>query len=527
MDGSKGNKKWLVNKTATLGYGFALSLLVCIGVVSYLQFFNFKQSQKWVDHTQTVLNKNQEVLKLVTDAETGQRGYLLTGNDRYLQPYRLAVDVIELKIAQLRQLLLDNPSQQRQLDKLNLLIEAKLPELKQTIYLRQKKGFSEALELVKTDRGMQLMDNIRTISAQIAAQENRLLQVRSQQAEKQAQLTVFVIVLSSIVGFGLVLIAGILSNRELRSRKRAEEIAKDNELGFKILSEVMPQLVWSGFANGTIDYSNKRWEQYTGLTLHKIDGDGWIQVLHPEDLDNTTTAWKLASEVAQYKVEHRLRGVDGKYRWFLSRALPHRNADGQIIKWYGTSTDIEDQKQSQEVLRESEERLMLAVEATNLGTWDWNLITGVIYLSDRFKVISGLPPEAAAEADYDACLSLVHPEDRQKVEQVVQQALHPNSNGEYKTQYRIFRTDGTPGWLESQGRVLYQDRKPYRFIGTVLDISDRVFAAEQSQAALEEKVVLLKEIHHRVKNNLQIVTSLLSLQSSRLEDAKTQNILQE
>lgn len=527
MDGSKGNKKWLVNKTVTLGCGFALLLLFSIGVVSYQQFFNFKQSQKWVDHTQTVLNKNQEILNLVTDAETGQRGYLLTGNDRYLQPYHRAVDVIELKITQLRQLISDNPNQQQQLDKLNLLIEAKLPELKQTIYLRQNKGLAEALQVVKTDRGMQLMAEIRTMSAQIAMEENRLLQARTQQTEAQAQLTTFAIVLSSIVGFGLVLIAGIMSNRELRSRKRAEKMAQDNELGFRILSEVMPQLVWSGFTNGTIDYRNKRWEQYTGLTPHEIDGYGWIQVLHPEDQDNTTAAWKLAAEVAQYKVEHRLLGVNGKYRWFLTRALPHLAETGEIIKWYGTSTDIEDQKQSQEVLRESEERLRLAVEATNLGTWDWNVITGVIHLSDRFKVIFGLPPEAAAEADYNAYLSLVHPEDRQRVGQIIQQALHPDSDGKYKTEYRIFKTDRTPGWVEAQGQVLYQNQKPYRFIGTVLDISDRILAAEQSQAALEEKVVLLKEIHHRVKNNLQIVTSLLNLQSSRLEDAATQNILQE
>ncbi len=528
MDGSKGNKKWLVNKTATLGSGFALLLLVSIGVVSYLQFFNFKQSQKWVDQTQTALNKNQEILNLVTDAETGQRGYLLTGNDRYLQPYHHAVDIIGLKIKQLRQLISDDPSQQQQLDKLNLLVEAKLPELKQTIYFRQNKGLAAALQIVNTDRGMQLMGQIRTISAQIAAQENRLLQVRSQQAEKQAQLTVFVIVLSSVVGFGLVLIAGIMSNRELTERKRAEEKAQESESQFKVLSEVMPQLVWSGFSDGAIDYSNKRWQQYTGLTPHEVDGDGWIKVLHPEDRERTLAAWKAAlAQTQEYEIEQRVCGVDGKYRWFLTRALPHHNETGEIIKWYGTCTDIEDQKQAEQALGESEERLRLAVESTKLGTWDWNLITEVIVISDRFKAVFGIPPETAAETSYEDCLALIYLEDREPLNQRVQQALNPNSNGEFIMEYRVLKTDGTLSWLLSMGQVLYQNRQAYRFIGTVVDMSDRKLAEEQIQASLTEKVVLLKEIHHRVKNNLQIVTSLLSLQSSRLEDPKTQNILQE
>lgn len=528
MASSTGKRKWLINKTATVGCGFALSILVGIGVASYLQFLNFKKADEWVDHTQAVINQNQEILNLVTDAETGQRGYLLTGNELYLQPYHRAMDTIGLKINLMRQLTADNPNQQRRIDELRALIEAKLPELKQTIYLRQNKGLAEALQLVKTDRGMQLMAEIRQRSAQIAMEENRLLQARTQQAEAQAQFTTYMLVLSSVVGFGLVSIAGIAIARQLTERRSAEEMAKESELRFRILSEGMPQLVWSGFADGTIDYSNKRWEQYTGLTPHEVDGDGWIKVLHPEDRENTTAAWKLAADTTQeYEIEQRLCGVDGKYRWFLTRALPHRNETGQIVKWYGTCTNIEDQKKAQEALQTGEERLRLAVESTNLGTWDWNLTTGVINLSDRFKVVLGVLPEAAAEADYQMCLSLVHPEDRERVDRVVQKALDPSSTGEYITEYRVLRPDGTIRWIEAQGRVLRQNQQAYRFIGTVLNITERKLAQEQIQAALDEKVVLLKEIHHRVKNNLQIVTSLLNLQSSRLEEPQIQKILQE
>lgn len=523
---SRSKRKWLINKTATVGCGFALSILVGIGIASYLQFLNFKKADKWVDRSQAIINKNQEILNLVTDAETGQRGYLLTGNEHYLQPYHRAIDTIALKISLMRQLTSDNPNQQQQIDELRVLVEAKLPELKQTIYLRQNKGLAAALQLVKTDRGMQLMAKIRQRSAQIAMEENRLLQARTQQAEAQAQFTTFTIVLSSVVGFGLVSIAGILVNRELTERKRAEEIAQESKLRFKVLSEAVPQLVWSGFSDGTIDYCNSRWQDYTGLTAGEVNGDGWIKVLHPEDRENIRVAWKLAVDTEQeYKVEQRLLGIDNNYRWFLTLALPQRNEVGQIVKWYGTCTDIEAQKKSHEALHESEERLRLAVESTKLGTWDWNLITNELQWSDRCKQLFDLPPEA--EIDYNLFLSRLHPEDRERTQTVVEQALDRSGDGEYSIEYRSLQLDGTIRWLEAQGRVLKQNQQAYRFIGTVLDITERKLAQEQIQAALTEKVVLLKEIHHRVKNNLQIVTSLLNLQSSRLQEPHIQKILQE
>jgi PAS domain S-box-containing protein len=189
--------------------------------------------------------------------------------------------------------------------------------------------------------------------------------------------------------------------------------------------------------------------------------------------------------------------------------------------------EIEERQHAESALQQSEERLRLAIESTGLGTWDWNLITGIIHLSDRFKVLSGVPPEAAAEADYEACLALVHPEDRERTNQIVQQALSPNSSGEYMTEYRIFRADGTVRWLAARGRVLTHNQQAYRFIGTVLDITESQLAQEQIQASLEEKVVLLKEIHHRVKNNLQIIISLLNLQSNRVKEPQTLKTLQE
>jgi len=187
--------------------------------------------------------------------------------------------------------------------------------------------------------------------------------------------------------------------------------------------------------------------------------------------------------------------------------------------------EIEERQRVKSALQQSEERLRLAVEATALGTWDSNLITGELGWSDRCKALFGLSPEA--EVDYDRFLRCLHPDDRERTDRAIQQALAPHSNGEYNIEYRTLGSDGTVRWIAARGRAFNQHEPDYRFIGTVLDITDRKLAQEQIQASLEEKVVLLKEIHHRVKNNLQIISSLLSLQSSYIEEPQTQAILQE
>jgi PAS domain S-box-containing protein len=145
---------------------------------------------------------------------------------------------------------------------------------------------------------------------------------------------------------------------EKQQRLHAETALRVSELRYRSLVEAAPQLVWSSTASGAFDYLNLRWVEYTGVPEDLQFGDGWLEVLHPDDRERVLAAWMTAIRgEASYDVEYRIRGRDGKFRWFKSRGVPIRDNEGNVTMWFGTSTDIEDQKQAEDALRRQSEAL--------------------------------------------------------------------------------------------------------------------------------------------------------------------------
>jgi PAS domain S-box-containing protein len=132
-------------------------------------------------------------------------------------------------------------------------------------------------------------------------------------------------------------------------RIKAEEALRANEERYRMLADAIPQIVWTSTLDGGNEYFNQRWFAYTGLTPEQSAGDGWKSIVHPDDLASTMEKWSCETEQgARFAMEHRLRGADGTYRWHLGLAMPWRDASGQIVKWFGTCTDIDDQKRREE-----------------------------------------------------------------------------------------------------------------------------------------------------------------------------------
>jgi methyl-accepting chemotaxis protein len=202
---------------ARLLLGFALGpiILAIVGWVAYTNTLALIESRSLQQHTYQVLQQAEVVSKLLVDAETGQRGFLLTGAERYLQPYTAATTALNPAIGRLADLTADNPHQQARLPTLRELVKQKTDELAETIALRKEKGPDAALAVVLTDRGKTVMDDIRVQLDQIEAEENNLLAQRSAEAGRTAQATFNSIAYGTLGSFVLLILIGILIARSI------------------------------------------------------------------------------------------------------------------------------------------------------------------------------------------------------------------------------------------------------------------------------------------------------------------------
>ncbi|ANE52920.1 chemotaxis protein CheB [Flavisolibacter tropicus] len=152
---------------------------------------------------------------------------------------------------------------------------------------------------------------------------------------------------------------------ELTLKQKNEELQALIE-EFKFVTDFMPQMVWATQPDGYHDFYNKGWYDYTGLDYETTKDKGWSLVLHPDDYERTWEIWKHSLETGEvYETEYRLRRYDGVYRWFLARALPWRDENGTIVKWFGTCTDIHDQKEMADVLEQKVKERTQELQKTN------------------------------------------------------------------------------------------------------------------------------------------------------------------
>ncbi len=166
-------------------------------------------------------------------------------------------------------------------------------------------------------------------------------------------------------------IGAVAANMDITAQVEAERAMMESEAKFRLIADAIPQLAWSADAGGTNDYLNARWSAFTGLPVERIGGNGWGEVVHPDDLAALLAAWRNSLALGTpYEIEHRLLHHSGEYRWMLNRALPLLDQNGKATRWMGTLTDIHDKKTGEEELRAQARRkdeflAMLAHELRN------------------------------------------------------------------------------------------------------------------------------------------------------------------
>jgi len=167
-----------------------------------------------------------------------------------------------------------------------------------------------------------------------------------------------------------------------------------SEERFRTLVHAVPQMLWSTDAEGAADYLSQQWCDYTGQSQEEASGAGWQRVVHPEERERTAAVWKHSVESGEvYEVETRLRRVDGSYRWVLARGVPLRNGSGHTLKWFGTCTDIHQQKMAEEALRTAEKLAATARMASALAHQINNPLAAVLNLLYLLEKQASSDPE--------------------------------------------------------------------------------------------------------------------------------------
>jgi PAS domain S-box-containing protein len=257
--------KWKMgNRIVLVGFVMATAILLFAGWRSYLNTVRFAEASEWQKHTYEVLNNLDDTIAGLVNAETGQRGYLLTGEESYLEPYRAAIKSIDQKIGELKTLSADNSDQQKRIQVLEPLVEKKLSELQLTIDLRKNQGSAAANRVVLGGSGKRWMDQIRAVVAEMTQEEQRLLKLRSQKAREGEVSSVRMILAGTVLSISLLVLCFGLLHRELSERKKMQEELAKREKWFSTTLGSIGDAVIATDMNGAVTFMNSVAQSLTG-----------------------------------------------------------------------------------------------------------------------------------------------------------------------------------------------------------------------------------------------------------------------
>src|SRR6266508_2447377 len=351
-----------------LGFAFASLSLGLVAWVSYHRLFGLQDATRWVEHTLVVRNELEITLSLLKDAETGQRGFLVTGAAAYLEPYNTAVASLGKHRERLRRLTADNPKQQASLATLDELIQDKLHELRATISTRENRGLDAASRMVLTDQGKHVMDRIRAVVESLRAEEDRLLAERRAREARDARAATATTVGGLAFALALVLVATILLTRAARAdATRVEAQAQAAALALsegrlRVTLASIGDAVIATDPQGRVTFLNAIGEALTGWMEAEALGRPLEEVFVIINEQSRQPAENPIHRVLRLGVITRLANhtvlisKDGREIPIDDSAAPIKTADGLLLGAIMIFRDITDRKKT-------DERFRLAIEA--------------------------------------------------------------------------------------------------------------------------------------------------------------------
>lgn len=499
---------WTTEKKVAVGFGLALVILILNMLVAYRNTRDLVENNLMVGHSQQVLRELEGLLATANNAQTGQRGYILTGEESYLEPYRAALSQVAEQIHLVKELTADQPSQQRRALALERQLNEQLERTKEVIALRREQGFEAAQQVVATGQGEKLMDQIRTQIAEMKNEEHGRLNHRNIQSAASAQFTILTFTLAIFLDMALLWAVYFLIRRDITERRRAAEKIAESEQRLRTMIESEPECVKLTDVDGTLLEMNP-----AGLAM--VEADFPAEVLGQSVFQLVTPEYRAAFQALTESVfqgetgtlEFEIAGLKGTHRQLETHAVPLRNGTDHVIALLSVTRDITERKRAEEALRQSEEAFRTLTENMSAGVYIYRG-TRFIYVNPAMEMIYGYSRREMLAMDV---WELVHPDFLAST----RERLQARARGEEVAAFyecKVLTKTGQERWVEAHSAGIEFRGEP-AVLGTVFDITERKQAEQERERFLQSEQAAheqAEQLRHDKDEVLALLHTLLA-----------------